>query len=265
MMPSRARTRQPILKAGERFAAFLAHELRTPLATQRALLELALADPDADAASWREIAEDVLAACKQQERLLESCLTLARSTSGLARRQRVDLAVITAAALRRLNLGGLERVVALEPACTSGDPDLLERLVANLLSNAIRHNVAGGQIEVATRVESGCAVLSVANTGPQVPVGELPRLFQPFQRLDPSSRSIADGVGLGLAIVEAIADAHSALIVPRARPGGGLDIQISFRATEVRTGEHSTTPGTEPNQRVVASGSEHDHRTLKTS
>ena len=68
----------------ERFAAYVAHELRTPLATQRALLELALADRDADVASWREIGEDVLGACRQQERLLEACLTLARSQGGAA-------------------------------------------------------------------------------------------------------------------------------------------------------------------------------------
>ena len=72
----------------------------------------------------------------------------------------------------------------LEPARVAGDPDLLDRLVANLVSNAIRHNSAGGRIEVATRTEAGRAVLSVTNTGPLIPAGELQRLFQPFQRFD---------------------------------------------------------------------------------
>src|SRR5258708_38343165 len=87
----------PEMFAGqERFAACVAHELRTPLATQRALLELALADPNGDMASWREIGEDVLGACKQQERLLQACLALARSQYRPHRCEPVDLATITA-------------------------------------------------------------------------------------------------------------------------------------------------------------------------
>jgi signal transduction histidine kinase len=212
----------------EHFAAYVAHELRTPLATQRALLELALADRNADVASWREIGEDVLGACRQQERLLEACLTLAWSQSGPHRCERVDLAVVAAETLRAHDLSGLGSVVALEPAWTGGDPNLLERLATNLVSNAIRHNVGGGRIEVATRVESGRAVLSVANTGPLVPAGELQRLFQPFQRLDSNARSYADGVGLGLAIVRAIADAHDAVVTAHARARGGLRIDVAF-------------------------------------
>jgi signal transduction histidine kinase len=212
----------------ERFAAYVAHELRTPLAAQRALLELALADPNADVATWRGIGEDVLCACARQERLLEACLTLARSQGRRPRCEPVDLAAIAAAALRAHDLRGLESDVALEAAWTTGDPDLLERLAANLVSNAIRHNVVGGRIEVAAHVESGRAVLSVANTGVPIPAGELERLFQPFQRLGSSPRTFGDGVGLGLAIVEAIADAHGATLTAGARPGGGLRIRVAF-------------------------------------
>ena len=200
------------------FAAYIAHELRTPLATQRALLELALADPSADVAIWREIGGDVLGACMQQERLLEACLTLARSQGSPPRCERVDLASITAEALQAHDVGELESVVALEPARTTGDPALVERLAANLVSNAIRHNIVGGRIEVATRVESGRAVLSVVNTGPPIPAGELHRLFQPFERLDYFA---ADGVGLGLAIVQEIASAHDATVTAQALTGGG--------------------------------------------
>jgi signal transduction histidine kinase len=215
----------------EGFAACVAHELRTPLATQRALLELALADPNADVASWREIGEDVLGACRQQERLFEACLTLARSQGRMQRCEPVDLAMIAAEALRAHDLQGLESVLALGPASVTGDPALLERLAANLVSNAIRHNIVAGRIEVETRVESGRAVLSVANTGLLVPAGELQRLFQPFQRLNSNPRTCGDGVGLGLAIVEAIARAHGASVVARARGGGGLELDVSFPAT----------------------------------
>jgi len=216
----------------QRFLAFAAHELRTPLATQRALLELALADPDADVATWREIGADVLGACRRQERLVESCLLFARSQEGPQRRQDVDLAALAADALAAHDVCELERVVELEPARTTGDPDLIARLAANLVSNAIRHNVEDGRIEVATRTEARRAVLVVANTGRPVPAGELRRLFEPFHRLAPQSPNAAEGVGLGLAIVDAIADAHGATLTARARPGGGLAIDVAFRALD---------------------------------
>jgi signal transduction histidine kinase len=215
----------------ERFAAYIAHELRSPLATQRALLELTLTDPLADAADWRATAEDVLDACKEQERLLEACLALARSRCGLRRNDRINLAAITAEVVRADDLSEFESVVSLEPAWTDGDPSLVERLAANLVSNAIRHNVIGGRIEVETRAESGRAVLLVANTGPLVSPADVRRLFQPFQRLSSNPRNFSDGVGLGLAIVEAIADVHDAIVTATARVGGGLEIDVSFPAT----------------------------------
>jgi signal transduction histidine kinase len=215
----------------ERFAAYVAHELRSPLATQRALLELTLTDPFADVASWRDVAEDVLDACMEQERLLEACLALARSRCGLRRHDRIDLAAIAAEAVGAGDLEGLQSVIALGSAWTTGDPSLMERLTANLVSNAIRHNVVGGRIEVETRAESGRAVLIVANTGPLVPPAEVQRLFQPFQRFNSNPRSLSDGVGLGLAIVEAIADVHDAIVTATAPVGGGLEVHVSFPAT----------------------------------
>jgi signal transduction histidine kinase len=214
-----------------RFAAYAAHELRAPIALQRALVEVALADPDADAAALRAMGERVVASCVRQQRLIEALLDLVLSGRGLTRREPVEIGAIVAAALRTHELGGLGSVVALEPAWTTGDPDLLERLVANLVSNAIRHNVAGGRVEVATHADAGRAVLSVANTGMPIPAGELQRLFQPFQRLAPQPTDAAGGVGLGLAIVRAIADAHAAFVTARARAGGGLEIHVGFPAS----------------------------------
>jgi signal transduction histidine kinase len=208
----------------ERFAAYIAHELRTPLATQRALLELALSDPLSGRASWRDIAEEVLTACLQQERLLEACLTLARSRCGVIRRDRVDLATIAFETIRTHDRSGLECILALEPTVICGDPALVERLVANLVSNAVRHNLRGGRLEVTTRAAAGQAMLVVANSGPLIPAVELRRLFQPFQRLDSNG-----GIGLGLAIVQAIADAHNASVTARALVGGGLAVEVAFQ------------------------------------
>ena len=163
------------------FAGYVAHELRTPLATQRALLELALADPDADVGCWREIGEDVLDCCLQQERLLEACLMLARSERRPERCEPVNLGVVAAEALRAHDLTGLDLLVTLKPAWVSGDPGLLERLVANLVSNAIGHNVVGGWIEVGSRTESGRAHISVTNSGPRVPGRRAPASLQAFR------------------------------------------------------------------------------------
>jgi signal transduction histidine kinase len=218
------------VEAQQRLLAYAAHELRTPLATQRALLELALADPNADVAGWREIGEDVIAACRQQERTLEACLTLARSQARSQRCEPVDLAATAAEVLRAHDHHGLRCTTTLEVARTTGDPQLVERLVANLVANAVRHNIPGGRLDIVTYTAAGRAIFAIANTGPLIPVGELQRLFQPFQRLGSHAGRSADGVGLGLAIVQAIAEAHDATVTAQARTDGGLRIDAAFPA-----------------------------------
>jgi signal transduction histidine kinase len=215
---------------GASFAGFVAHELRTPLAVQRALLELALSDPGTDAVGWREVAEGVLDACEQQERLLDACLVLARSQSGLSRRETRDLGSIVARRLRACDLGALKVRSALEAAWVIGDPDLIERLVDNLVGNAIRHNSPGGWIGLSTRRSAAKAVLTVENTGPSIPAGDVARLLQPFQQLAGHNARPAGGLGLGLTVAKAVVDAHGAFIAARARPRGGLQIEVAFQA-----------------------------------
>jgi len=217
-------------EADRRFVAYAAHELRGEITLQRTLAEVALADPDADAAALRRMGERVAAACERQGRLLDALLTLARSQYGHLRHESVDLAATAADVLHAQDHRGLGCSTALEPARVTGDPQLIERLVANLVANAVRHNVTGGRIDVATYTAAGRATLEVTNTGPLIPSGELTRLFRPFQRLGAAGGPPADGVGLGLAIVQAIVGAHNASVSAHARSAGGLRIKVEFGA-----------------------------------
>ncbi|WP_217369979.1 sensor histidine kinase [Nonomuraea antri] len=215
------------LDAHKHFVANAAHELRTPLTVEHALLEEALLDPGADADTLRSTMGTLLTISEQQGRLLESLLTLAESEGGLVHRQPVDLATVTDRVVRATSTGDLLLQSTLSSALASGDPALIERLVANLVDNAVRYNVAGGRVEIVTEVTEGWAVVSVLNTGPVIPPDQLERLLEPFQRLDRTVRSNGHH-GLGLSIVRAIAAAHDALLSARARPDGGLSVRVAF-------------------------------------
>jgi signal transduction histidine kinase len=215
-------------EADRSFVAYAAHELRGGIAVQRTLAEATLADPHADTAALREMGEEVVAVCERQERLLEALLTLARSDVRHLRREPIDLAATAGEVLRAQNHHGLTSTTSLEPARTDGDPQLIEHLVANLVANAVRHNNPGGRLDVATFTAPGSAILTIANTGPVIPTGELTRLFQPFQRLGSHQGPPAEGVGLGLAIVQAIANAHDATLTTQSPAGGGLVIDVAF-------------------------------------
>jgi signal transduction histidine kinase len=217
-----------VVEAQRRFLAYAAHELRGEITLQVALAEAALSDPNADMAALREMGEEVVAACWRQQQLLEALLTLARGEYGHLRREPVELAATAGEVLRAHDHHRLTSTTAPEPARTAGDPRLIERLVANLVVNAVRHNHPGGRLDVATYTAAGRAVLTIANTGPVIPTGELTRLFQPFQQLGSHAGPARDGVGLGLAIVQAIADAHDAALSARAPTGGGLVIDVAF-------------------------------------
>ena len=174
-------------EAQRQFVANASHELRAPLTRQRALIEVALASPEANVASLRRAHERVLASEQHLEQLIDGLLALTRGQAGLERREHLDLAALASQALlaRESQLAGLDLDVraTLDPAPTAGDPRLLERLIANLIDNAIRHNTPGGRVEITTGTRDRHAFVSIANTGPTVPPEEIQRLFQPFQRL----------------------------------------------------------------------------------
>jgi signal transduction histidine kinase len=218
--------------AQRRFVANSAHELRTPLTVERAVLQVALANPNATLASLRATCEELLASGRDHERLLDSLLTLATSERGLQSHQPIGLAGVAESVLdssrteierRSLTLTG-----ELAPATVNGDRALIESLVANLVDNAVRYNRPGGRVDVRTYATGGLAVLSVTNTGPGIHSGEIERLFEPFTR-QATDRTTTDGHhGLGLSIVRAVATAHRATVAATPGPEGGLAITVRF-------------------------------------
>jgi len=209
------------------FVANASHELRTPLTVERALLQVALADPDADAGTLRAACAEVLALGAAQERLIDALLTLAGGQRGVDRPEPLDLAGIVTEAVGARRDDAARRGVRIGTDLTAvsvdGDPHLVGSLVANLLDNAIRHNVPGGRVDVVTAGRS----VALRNTGPVIPPGDVDRLFEPFQRLR-GRAGRSDGHGLGLAIVRAIAAAHGATVTARAPASGGLDVEVVF-------------------------------------
>jgi signal transduction histidine kinase len=224
---------QGSFEAQRRFVASASHELRTPLTLERTLLQVALADPDVSAASLRATCEELLASSRDQERLLEALLTLASSERGLDRHEPVDLAALAARVLAgagaEIERRGLRLESALEPASASGDPALVERLIVNLVDNALQYNEPGGIVEVRTWAEDEHAQLEVGNSGPPISPFDVERLFEPFQRLASGRAFSEDGHhGLGLSIVRAIVDAHGGTIIARPRPHGGLEVTATL-------------------------------------
>jgi signal transduction histidine kinase len=220
-------------EAQRHFAASVSHELRTPLTVMRAIMQMTLTDPGATTETFRAACQDAMTEGEHAERIIEALLVLARGERGLDHCVPFDLADIAAQVLQaraaeaaRL---GLQVGAATARAPADGDPRLAERLVANLVDNALRHNVPGGEVAVSTGTESGQSFIAVVNTGPEIPPDAVDRMFQPFQRLTAESPDHSGGLGLGLSIVQAIARAHHADVAVRTRRGGGLHVRAAFR------------------------------------
>jgi len=223
---------QTAFDAQRHFVANASHELRTPMTVERSLLQVALADPNPTVDSLLATCEQALVASDQQQHLIEGLLTLASSESGLDHQEPIDLAQLVAQALLSplsdIDRLHLDLTTTLQPASTEGDPRLIERLIANLIENAIRHNTLQGHVQITTGTRDQHAFLTVTNSGPVISPSEVQRLFQPFQRLNGARTRHNNGYGLGLSIVQAIATAHHATITTHAQPDGGLAIEVSF-------------------------------------
>jgi signal transduction histidine kinase len=234
-----------------RFVANASHELRTPLTVMRTAIDVTLAKPGRTPAQLEAMAVDVRQAVDRAEALIEALLTLARSDRGTGPTEPLDVAALAEdvldAAAPAIRARPVTVQAVLEPAPAEGDPVLVERLITNLIDNAVRHNDQGGWIQVATGTRNGMAFIDVANGGPLIPAEVVPSLFEPFQRLTDQTlpdqtlpdraladRALADragspdGTGLGLSIVRSVALAHRGHASARARPAGGLEVTVSL-------------------------------------
>ena len=214
-----------------RFVANASHELRTPLTVMRTAIDVTLAKPDRTSERLEAMAAEVRQAVDRAEALIEALLTLARSDRGAGPREPLDLAVLAEdsldAAAPAIRAHPVTVEAALQPGPALGDPVLVERLVTNLIDNAVRHNVPDGWVQVATGTRGGMAFIEVANSGPLIPAELVPSLFEPFRRLSDRAGS-PDGTGLGLSIVRSVAAAHRGQATARPLPAGGLEVSVSL-------------------------------------
>ncbi len=224
---------QAAFEAQRHFVANAAHELRAPLTLERAMLQITLADPGLTLDVLRTACEDVIETGRQQEQLIEALFTLARSQRGLDHKEELDLAAIAdemaQSRKQRASAAGLQFDLALRPTPVLGDPQLIERLVANLIDNALHYNRAGGSVSIITDDADGGRLI-VSNTGPVVPESQIARLLEPFQRIAPSRTGQHEGHGLGLSIVQAIAKAHGGRLDVKPGERGGLTVDLRFPA-----------------------------------
>jgi signal transduction histidine kinase len=215
----------------KRFVANAAHELRTPLTAMRTAIEVTLSKPTRTPDQLEAMAARVKRSVEQAEATIEALLTLASSELGPTADEAIDLATAAEDALDATHAATDQRQIkveaALAPALARGDRVLLERMIANLVENAVRHNDAGGWIGIRTIQQADTALFEIANTGPSIPADQIPTLFEPFARAKQRLNS-ADGVGLGLSIASAIARAHNATIIARPRAGGGLEMSVTL-------------------------------------
>jgi signal transduction histidine kinase len=220
-----------------RFVANASHELRTPLTVDRTMIQVALANPDLTLDSLRAVCVELLDTGREQERLIEALLILARSQRGLDQWESVDLAAVTREVLLARESYAAEREIlvdgSLSDVTVPGDARLLIQLVSNLVDNALRHNIDGGSVKVTLVVDGSEAALAVSNTGTLVEPDQVSRLLQPFQRGTPDRTTNPNGLGLGLSIIADIALAHGARLDVLSRIQGGLTVTVNFPLTSI--------------------------------
>jgi signal transduction histidine kinase len=219
-------------EAQRRFIHHASHELRTPITRQRTVVEVTLADPGASVASLREMGDRVLATGEEQERLIEGLLTLARTEELTTPLELVDLAAIATEVLElrasAIAKRGIELTTAIEPAIVAGDAGMIERLLANVVDNAIEHNIDAGSIAVSVAPTMAGACFTARNSGQAVSSDEVEMLLHPLEHRHDDGRRARQHHGLGLAIVQAIASVHGASLRLSPLATGGLEVAVEF-------------------------------------
>ena len=230
---------QDAFEAQRRFVANASHELRTPMAMMRTTLDVAIAKPGAVPAQTRELDGELRVDLDHADRLLEGFLDLARAQNAQSdERAQVALEPLISAALtaRGDQIADQRLTVATHLAAveTTGSPTLLERMIENVIENAVRHNQPGGSIELTLAPLDGQqAQVIIDSSGPMLDQHAVAQLAQPFKRLVQDRTGSQNGHGLGLSIVAAIVAAHDGRLDLRARAEGGLRVQITLPATTV--------------------------------
>lgn len=220
-------------EAQRSFVANASHELRTPLAMMRTSLDVAERKRVPMSADVSVLAGKIREGLEQADRIVESFLVLARAQRGVP----TDLATVSLPGVASNALSGRTNAISalslsvkreLGDADVVGSETLLARMVANIIDNAVRHNEPGGFFKVTTETDGAVARLVVESGGPPLDQDLVSELAQPFRRLDGDRTSSANGVGLGLSIVSAIAAAHNGTLSLGARPRGGLRVVIEL-------------------------------------
>ena len=225
--------------AQRRFVANASHELRTPLAMMRTTLDVAIAKPGGVPSQTRELDAELRVDLDHADRLLESFLTLARAQNGqIGDRHEVALEPLISAGLASREHEIAAKLLTVDTDLTavrvSGSSTLLGRMIDNVLDNAVLHNQPGGSIEVILAAgQPGRARLTIDTSGAPLDPDAVAQLAQPFKRLSDDRIGSQHGHGVGLSIVGAIAAAHGGGLDLRARPEGGLRVEITLPGTAV--------------------------------
>lgn len=221
---------QALLDGRQRLLHDVSHELRSPLARLQAAADLARQRPERGGAFIERVERETV----RMDRLVGELLTLARLDAGMAEStaEEVDLAELIARIAEDAGLEGRVRGCAIgvevdQDLHVAGHPELLHRMLENVVRNAVHHSPAGGRVHVEAHADPGrsAAVVDIADTGSGVPEEDLERIFQPFRR---GEGAAAGGYGLGLAIARRVAEAHGGSVSAANRPGGGLRVSIAL-------------------------------------